>query len=463
MRLVKVGVRGYKRFRTTSEMDVDGKLIAVVGANEAGKTSLLKALLRLNEQGPSFSVGELTRNAEGVDAAVWARYIVDDNERDGLQAEAPEAKDVRRMIVTAHPSGALDFELDPNPSRDLGPRHRALKLVEQALGSRWLKENDDEGGSLGSALALALAQQSLDSQEETLSEEALDPLRDLQELLGQQETPKRLERLPDRLSETVRRESRTHPRDIAIAVLDAERPRFRLFDEAARLLASHYSLDEAPNQALHNFLALAGTSWQEISDAYDDSGKVQAILDRAATTLDQAFSSWKQAELRVRLRISDRTVSILVRMRAAHDYIEVESRSDGLQQFIALRAYLRTLGHSAPPVLLIDEAETHLHYDAQADLVDVLAEQEDAAKVIYTTHSAGCLPPDLGTGVRLVLPKSDHLGDDGHRETDDSEIENWFWRVQGKGTAFTPLLLGMGASTFAFASTRKAVIAEGGR
>lgn len=28
----------------------------------------------------------------------------------------------------------------------------------------------------------------------------------------------------------------------------------------------------------------------------------------------------------------------------------------------------------------------------------------EAAKVIYTTHSFGCLPPDIGTGVRVVEP-----------------------------------------------------------
>jgi predicted ATP-dependent endonuclease of OLD family len=54
------------------------------------------------------------------------------------------------------------------------------------------------------------------------------------------------------------------------------------------------------------------------------------------------------------------------------------------------------------PILLLDEIETHLHYDAQADLAQMLAKQEIVAKVIYTTHSMGCLPEDLGTGVRFI-------------------------------------------------------------
>lgn len=43
-----------------------------------------------------------------------------------------------------------------------------------------------------------------------------------------------------------------------------------------------------------------------------------------------------------------------------------------------------------------------LHYDAQADLIGVLEEQDAAAQVIYTTHSPASLPNDLGAGVRVV-------------------------------------------------------------
>jgi len=91
-----------------------------------------------------------------------------------------------------------------------------------------------------------------------------------------------------------------------------------------------------------------------------------------------------------------------------------------------------------------------LHYDAQADLIQMLSHQQQAAQVIYTTHSAGCLPKDLGTGVRLVEPNKDQ---------ERSGVENWPWQ---KDQGFGPLLLGMGASTLAFVPTRAALIGEGG-
>jgi hypothetical protein len=81
----------------------------------------------------------------------------------------------------------------------------------------------------------------------------------------------------------------------------------------------------------------------------------------------------------------------------------------------------------------------------------MLASQTVSPKVIYSTHSAGCLPEDLGQGVRLI-------GSDPHDDA-GSIIRNKFWQSDANG--FAPLLFGMGASTLAFFPTRRAVLVEG--
>ncbi|GAA4597949.1 hypothetical protein GCM10023194_74190 [Planotetraspora phitsanulokensis] len=127
----------------------------------------------------------------------------------------------------------------------------------------------------------------------------------------------------------------------------------------------------------------------------------------------------------------------------------ISERSEGLRVFVALLCFVLIKDPDVPPILLIDEAETHLHYDAQADLVDVLLKQDKVKQIFYTTHSPGCLPPDLGTGVRFVAPNG----------RDSSVLSNSFWSSNQPG--FSPLLFAMGAGAAAFSVCRRAVLAEG--
>jgi hypothetical protein len=245
-----------------------------------------------------------------------------------------------------------------------------------------------------------------------------------------------------------------HPATTAKTVLWNNTPDVLRFDLGERQLASSYDLDEVagdPPQALANLAALIELDLRSLKAAIDsrDRGAVLESLDAANANLSQRLSeNWAQTDVEARLTTDDSMLSILVRT-AGGGYHDIAQRSDGLRAFIALVAFTAEYSRGVAPILIIDEAEIHLHYDAQADLVQMLARQERANQVIYTTHSAGCLPMDLGTGVRLVVPSS---------AGDRSAVENWPWTRQA---GFGPLLLGMGASTMAFVPTRSAVIGEG--
>ena len=102
-------------------------------------------------------------------------------------------------------------------------------------------------------------------------------------------------------------------------------------------------------------------------------------------------------------------------------------RSDGLRQFVALVALTAHQPNPVRPILLIDEVETHLHYNAQADLIEVLTIQTAALQVVYTTHSAACLPQDLGLGVRVV---------EGIEQLTASTVRQNLWQAEHPGPRF---------------------------
>ena len=234
-------------------------------------------------------------------------------------------------------------------------------------------------------------------------------------------------------------------------------PNFLLFSEADRSLLSEYDIQTkaavtAPPAALANLTRLAQLDLVQLRAAIkaNDDGRVVTMQNRANRRLASAFTrSWRQSAITVELNVQRSILKILIK---ENDDIVTgfDERSAGLRMFVALAAFIASQNTAVPPVLLIDEAENHLHYDAQADLVNMLLTQQEAAQVIYTTHSPGCLPPDLGTGIRAVVPSKS--------EPAVSEVRNSFW---AHAAGFSPILLAMGAGAAAFTASRYAVLAEG--
>ena len=75
---------------------------------------------------------------------------------------------------------------------------------------------------------------------------------------------------------------------------------------------------------------------------------------------------------------------------------------------------------TTPPILLIDEAESHLHIDALGRSSPLrFVSQEQATRVIHSTTPRACLPPDLGVVIRSVVPSSTNL--------QASDMRNSFW------------------------------------
>ena len=73
MRLVRADFVGYRRLVDTS-INLDAPIVSIVGPNEAGRTSQLKALVHLSNKAP-FASGELarTKSLGGNDVVVRAR------------------------------------------------------------------------------------------------------------------------------------------------------------------------------------------------------------------------------------------------------------------------------------------------------------------------------------------------------------------------------------------------------
>jgi hypothetical protein len=424
-----------------------------VGPNEVGKTSFLRALEHLNDAS-RLTQGEFTRGGDGR-IEIRATFALTSEEQEAL-SEFGGIGSPRLFKVWNRGGGALLADVEPRLARDRGPRKKAIKSLNRLLRTRWFARLDAE---VPLASVLAELHDTLPDEGETVGESTLALMGEAAEALrGRQDASVAAKQVGGTLAAVRQHELKEHPNDAAREYLFGRRPLFLWFDEDRRQIASSHSLDEEPSPALENLLALIDFDLDELTAAVDrnDRARVAELTNEARASFAELLRGrWGQAHVRVELDVEGRQIHVFATNTGGR-LIPIADRSEGLRHFIALLAFVEREAADRDAVVLVDEAEQHLHYDAQADLVRVFSGQTAAKKVIYTTHSAGCLPHDLGTGVRVLEPTGP--ADIPAEEWDRSRVQNWFWT---EGPGFSPLLLAMGASSFAFAGTRKAVVAEG--
>lgn len=460
-------VRGYGRLVNT-KVNLDSKVIAIVGPNEAGKTTLLKALAHINCS-DAVSSAQRSRAADVPDAAdiVTAYYALDDADRAAL-AEL-HLDETPRTMSASRPAGGgtVRIGIQPVPRKARQPLRPALETLRAALGrgslSEMINPNTTCAHLEGDAAQDCLQEMTdlvssiglvLDGDVSAPSEDELRQMTDA--LSGGPLKGDGGESLSDALTAVQEWCVRDDPAQEARNRLWNRTPDFLLFDEEDRSLSSVYTLDgptsATPPAALSNLAMMAGldlsTLYRQMQSG--DIARRETMLTKANTVLEQIFAaSWKQSSLTVKLIVDGQALRVVIWENGGNVTVFSE-RSAGLRTFVALTAFIRARGSQQPPILLIDEAENHLHIDAQADLVNMFMTQTYAQKVIYTTHSPGCLPPDLGSGIRSIVPRLDDL--------QISDISNSFWSSKA---GYSPLMLAMGAAASAFTPARCVILAEG--
>lgn len=452
----------YRRFEEPVTIDVAGDVVALVGPNEAGKSSALQAMLSFDSN-EAFSQRERTRGTSG---GTWVRagYVLDDEDRAALR-DIPGGQSVRWWTLKKQDDGSYEFSLRPAPERDLQPRHQHAAFLRDFAKS----EQIERFGSINNQIMADLYEQAvaaLSSDTEDLGEEEVDSIQAFaKNLLAfpsvcDEPTPESTSQHITSAFCAFLQELRSYdegldPHSEAADVLMERRPSFLMFEPEDRDLRTTYDLQDVMDDmppALANLAQLARLDLRKILGAAmsSDRGLRETLLEQANGELQNVFAtSWRQTSITVRLGLQGTLLEVLVSLPGG-GFSEIEERSAGLLSFVALRAFLAKYDLPVPSILLVDESETHLHYDAQADLINLFTNQRLAAKVIYTTHSAGCLPRDLGNGIRVVVPFA---------ESERSTVRNSVW--QGREAGFTPIVFGMGATTFAFLPARSVLIGEG--
>jgi ABC-type cobalamin/Fe3+-siderophores transport system ATPase subunit len=152
LELISVTLTGYKRFKAKTSLQTNGKLIALLGPNEAGKSSLLNAIAHLGDSRP-ITIEEQSRDIDPNDLRIVGRFFLNNAELSAAGLSGP-----RSMIVTKKVNGKRTFGFDPAaPDRDIVHRSALASglrdLIANPKVAELLQEHDEDLSSDMSALA----------------------------------------------------------------------------------------------------------------------------------------------------------------------------------------------------------------------------------------------------------------------------------------------------------------------
>lgn len=114
MELKSVKLNKFKRFES-AELKTNGKLIALIGANESGKTSILEAIQCLDDD-KAFSDVFFTRDLsepEQDEVIIEATYMLSEEDNESILFYDP-LRVAKKFLILKRANGKRNFKIEPD-------------------------------------------------------------------------------------------------------------------------------------------------------------------------------------------------------------------------------------------------------------------------------------------------------------------------------------------------------------
>lgn len=470
LQLTELTLRNFRRFSDESVMDLFSPVVAVIGPNEAGKSTILDALLFLNVSAARHS--RYSRIGSREDVVLSAEYLLEQDDVNALKRLGVQnPSNLFTLVRTLDSGDSISDAIYPQSRMPRSLRER--KVIAEKLFKLVTKEEiterfrDVNGVTVESVFQNAL--KVLNSDVDELSDSDFSRLRALPRTLRKFNDYLLARDKPDshpwpsggliRIVESLETYTETDsPTSIYREYVSNARPVVRLFSEQDRILKSRYNMKELaqkPPSSLKNLLNAVDTNAEDLvrkclnTESYIAQGYLKLVNNRLKSMF---LGKWDQSDVTVELSVNRDWLEIIVVTEGSEDsrVSSLDHRSEGFRTYVALWCFVASLDQDKPLILLVDEAESHLHYDAQARLVDLFHDQEVASKIVYTTHSAACLPRNISQGVTVVSPL----------DASTSNVRKGIW-TSSNDAGYSTMLFALGATTFGFLPMRRTLFVEG--
>lgn len=352
---------------------------------------------------------------------------------------------------------AARWRLAPTLYRDTAPRQRAVEQLRRVVAEEVLIERTPVGdGSHDEVVAdtelsdqAATVADRLASSDEDLTPGVLGALAEFVSAVRERHGEGPAAELVERLDRLHAHEGEQNPHERAGAAL-AARSRRSSSSEASTGAWTPTTSGRTTRPRLRrssNLCHMAGVdyvSYRSIALEREPRDELQAMERAANATLAEKFEAWTEAKLSVEFRSDHEGLQLQVFDKQSLRNVPFDQRALGFATSSpSWRSWTATAATARPCCSWTRRRPTFTTAGRRT-----FARQSVAQTIIYTTHSIGCLPEDLGSTLRVVEPAG----------SERSMLRDSFWEG---GAGLTPLMLAMGATALAFTPSRFALIGEG--
>jgi hypothetical protein len=441
MKIVSARVKNYRSIVDSEVVQLSERVTVLVGKNEQGKTTFLRALASINPKSryapgdlPNHLRASLEERAPSEIPIVCAWLLPDSEERDALSDILADADQIEEFILTryydAHYSyGARKKDGTEVDVRFTPPDISAYVLgISKAVGSlqarliahatrvtgfepslaqavsnnqQFVKGNFSDAASVANLVTTYItALKALPSQDAAIQADIAS-------------AAKEIEGWQDQIQKAL-----------------AQDPRIRFHALVPRFVFHSTSLDRIPNEVnvadfvkdpeatskgMANLCLVAGLSTQKIQElaGATEISRRETYEDHFRASISGGINEfWTQESYNVHFRIEKEKLSLSISDNTYGRRISPSERSDGFQWYLSFySALLSEVSSTAPSVVLLDNPGLELHADGQRDIKRFLEEKLPRnTQVIYVTHSPAMIDTFNLEQVRRVELRKDMEG-----------------------------------------------------
>jgi len=418
MKLIKFRIKNFKSVFDTEECELASDITILAGKNEAGKTVILQALEKFN-QDKKFTENDKPLENPELEPEVILTFKLSRGDLDEINEDFEIPNKVNKKALLEIPFSIIKsfnneykFSGQAGSIIDLLIKNYAEqneKLFKD-LNENWVeikkifKEYNIQNYPLNNVNSITFS---------TVNNIKVSFLPSIENFIiqlpieKQEEGRRIIENIKNILIEIENNENLVNKnKKILLKIC----PFFVLFDafDENEMLPFEIELEKArDNQAVKNYCTLANLNLDSLIAAKDNTQEIIGIIRGASAKIEGDFKEfWKQGEKKIDLRLTLGPNNKLVfgfYERGKKKPFQITQRSKGLQWFLSF--YLVVGAEcSYNSIILIDEPGLFVHAKAQQDILNVLETNfSKTNQIIFTTHSPYLIDPNRLDRVRLVV------------------------------------------------------------